>query len=810
MDIVSKERLKLYNDLLKQRVPDNNSYAKLREKNLSCLMTDSLGSIGTYIKDVIYYRGHILYCVKNTNNLYVKYPSRNTIFKFDGCFGSSEDKSIYLYEDSSYYYVYTLAISALNLTIKQVKFTKTNGNMSSSKPTITTYTGTLSSGDTLYNSEFYVYNDYAYISILNGSTYYVKKLNLSSSITISNLYSSSNPFYIKPDIFDLSHFYVLNATSVKKINADGSLQSTTSLPYTISTTGFIDYFNNYVVYTTNGLIFYITNLVTNKTNMIVCEDDIPLLDSSNIRTLKIKKITNKGELQFYLGLTKGKHIKFYSDTTSFVRLDYSFIEPHNKIVFKIVADPYKNTEDILIVYDSQTEQIRILNENMQTSGAEILVSLQDTIKQQTTNLEAVTDIANDNSVDINVMQDDISNLTNVVDEKTSNLEAQIVPTYKNQGLCGTDSIDNYKTYGVYTIHSSSSTPSGLPLDSATNEKIYLFIISTPSVGDDCIQTLYYTKQKITYRRFYTAGETVWSDWQKIINTPEALKNPNALTLTVNGTSIPYDGSAAKSSTWYAPTGAGTKGHQLVSNGAGTPVWEQPPYATCASTSTVYAKVITIPNFTPVAGKHIFIKFSNASYSHVNTAINLQVNGVTNAVYQNGKAVTGTTMYAWLANDIVEFMFDGSYWHIIQIVNRVEENNTVAHTMNIDDNGVAINTGGYPDSDAWTKVLTIPGASSLDVTVIYQSESATYDWGCVWVGNYPDFTAAANYSTSLTNKLAGKTKTTANYQVKGDTVTVAWKSDGSSHSYYGLYVSIKPSPVGGISFSSSLTYEPITT
>jgi hypothetical protein len=41
-----------------------------------------------------------------------------------------------------------------------------------------------------------------------------------------------------------------------------------------------------------------------------------------------------------------------------------------------------------------------------------------------------------------------------------------------------------------------------------------------------------------------------------------------------------------------------------------------------------------------------------------------VNGVTNAVYQNGKAVTGTTMYAWLANDIVEFMFDGSYWHII--------------------------------------------------------------------------------------------------------------------------------------------------
>ena len=30
----------------------------------------------------------------------------------------------------------------------------------------------------------------------------------SSSITISDLYSSSNPFYIKPDVFDLSYFYV--------------------------------------------------------------------------------------------------------------------------------------------------------------------------------------------------------------------------------------------------------------------------------------------------------------------------------------------------------------------------------------------------------------------------------------------------------------------------------------------------------------------------------------------------------------------------------------------------------------------------
>ena len=103
MDIVSKERLKLYNDLLKQQVPDNSNYAKLKEKTLSCLTRDSLESYGKYIKDVIYYRSHILYCINDTDSLYVKYPSSDTVVEFSGCFDSSENKSIYLHQSINVY-----------------------------------------------------------------------------------------------------------------------------------------------------------------------------------------------------------------------------------------------------------------------------------------------------------------------------------------------------------------------------------------------------------------------------------------------------------------------------------------------------------------------------------------------------------------------------------------------------------------------------------------------------------------------------------------------------------------------------------
>ena len=287
-------------------------------------------------------------------------------------------------------------------------------------------------------------------------------------------------------------------------------------------------------------------------------------------------------------------------------------------------------------------------------------------------------------------------------------------------------------------------------------------------------------------------------YNDLTDKPAMLPNPQPLMLQVNNNSYGYDGvETVNLPTICAPTTLGTAGWLVVSAGSSAPIYEQPPYATCGSGRSIYDKVIPLTNFIHVAGKHIFIKFTAGnSWTGATTAIRLSINGVIRPVYWKGYPINGNTKYGgiipWLQNDIVEFLYDGSYWHLIGVVNRLEEsyiNNTVAHTSNLTDSGVQI-VSAYSNNEQWTKVLTIPGATKLKVTATYQSESVNYDWGCIWDSNIPTLTAGSNFSTSISGKLGGNNKTTTTYDVDGDAITVAWKSDGSNSTYYGFHVSIR--------------------
>ena len=113
----------------------------------------------------------------------------------------------------------------------------------------------------------------------------------------------------------------------------------------------------------------------------------------------------------------------------------------------------------------------------------------------------------------------------------------------------------------------------------------------------------------------------------------------------------------------------------------------------------------------------------------------------------------------------------------------------SHTDNVDDAGVQ--NGGYGNNKSFSRVVTIPGASSLTVNLTYQTESTNYDWVCAYAGGTESSPAGnVQCSTSLTGKLGGKTKTTKTFTVDGDSVTFWFKSDSSSDNYYGYYAVVK--------------------
>ena len=117
----------------------------------------------------------------------------------------------------------------------------------------------------------------------------------------------------------------------------------------------------------------------------------------------------------------------------------------------------------------------------------------------------------------------------------------------------------------------------------------------------------------------------------------------------------------------------------------------------------------------------------------------------------------------------------------------------AHTDNLDDAGGVAQNGGYGNNKSYSRVVTIPGASSLTVDITYQTESTRYDWVCAYAGgteSSPAGDAQCSAAGSLTGKLGDKTKTTKSFTVDGDSVTFWFRSDSSGSNYYGYYAVVK--------------------
>lgn len=110
----------------------------------------------------------------------------------------------------------------------------------------------------------------------------------------------------------------------------------------------------------------------------------------------------------------------------------------------------------------------------------------------------------------------------------------------------------------------------------------------------------------------------------------------------------------------------------------------------------------------------------------------------------------------------------------------------AKTRNVSSDGESY-VGKYGDSLADTQMISIPGATSLHVKIQYQTQGAGFDWVCIYG---PEVTPSeTNFDSSISGKLAGRTKTVKEYEIPGDTIQFFMRTDPYNNNYYGYYAEV---------------------
>lgn len=109
----------------------------------------------------------------------------------------------------------------------------------------------------------------------------------------------------------------------------------------------------------------------------------------------------------------------------------------------------------------------------------------------------------------------------------------------------------------------------------------------------------------------------------------------------------------------------------------------------------------------------------------------------------------------------------------QIIKISKTPNAISHTQY---------SGGYGENKSIYDEVTIPGASSINITLSYQTEGERFDYVQVCQGSKSQF-------NSSVTKYGGKTRTQKTLTFPGDTVTFYFKSDLSNSDFLGYYAEI---------------------
>ena len=296
------------------------------------------------------------------------------------------------------------------------------------------------------------------------------------------------------------------------------------------------------------------------------------------------------------------------------------------------------------------------------------------------------------------------------------------------------------------------------------------------------------------KKFFADLKTVafTGSYTDLSNKPTSMQNPNSLTLTMNGSATSYNGSATASKSWYAPTSVGTAGYNLISNGSGAPVWQQPPYAVCNTSGSTVAKTVSITNFKLVTGVRVFIKFTYAHDSTTKATLNVNNTGAKSIRYKgygvfkgyNGGGSNSTDKQypnTWEAGEIVEFIYDGTEWVSTLEKRKIDHSNIVVGTINV---------AGYripPSINDVDFMCGIDGKS--DVEVIQEAINASRNGSRIILkrGRYSIDAPIYMYGGNHADKLSGEQATdrpTLNFSNNG--IITSRSSSSDSKVTYSLY------------------------
>ena len=294
------------------------------------------------------------------------------------------------------------------------------------------------------------------------------------------------------------------------------------------------------------------------------------------------------------------------------------------------------------------------------------------------------------------------------------------------------------------------------------------------------------------KKFFTDLKTVafTGSYTDLSNKPTSMQNPNSLTLTMNGSTTNYNGSATASKSWYAPTSVGTAGYNLISNGSGAPVWQQPPYAVCNTSGSTVAKTVSITNFKLVTGVRVFIKFTYAHDSTTKATLNVNNTGAKSIRYKGYGVFKGynggnnsSKQYpnTWEAGEIVEFIYDGTEWVSILEKRKIDRNNIVVGTINVD---------GYSIPPSISDVDFMCGIDGKsDVEVIQEAINASRNHSRIILkkGNYSIDAPIYMYGGNHADKLSGEqmsVRPTLKFSNNG--IITSRSSSSNSKLYHSLY------------------------